>query len=157
MPELRLREVRLPELRLPEMTREDIVRTIGDARRDLDLSAIDLSRIDVPKAIATATQAAGLVRATRRPRLPFVLGGLVAIGLVGFAILRSPAVRPRVEEAGRRARQAIDERRAAMAATDEVGETLELDASAEAVAIPIEPDAFATNEAAPEVSETVPA
>lgn len=157
MPELRLREVRLPELRLPEMTREDIVRTIGDARTNLDLPAIDLSRIDVPKAIATATQAAGLVRATRRPRLPFVIGGLVAIGLVGFAILRSRAVRPRVEEAGRRARQAIDERRAAMAEADATAIPAGIEAPADAVAVPIEPDAYASGESAPEVSETVPA
>lgn len=156
MPELRLREVRLPELRLPEMTREDIVRTIGDARRDLDLSAIDLSRVDlsrvdVPRAIASATKAAGLVRATRRSRLPFVLGGLVALGVIGFAILRSPAVRPRVEEAGRRARQAIDERRAAMATAESDG------AAVDPVAVPIEPDAYVGGESAPEASETVPA
>lgn len=152
MPELRLRRVHLPELRLPEMSRDDIVRTIGDARRDIELPEFDLSKIDVPKAIATATQAAAFVRTTSRPRLPFVIGGLVAIGLVEFAILRSPQVRPRVDELGRRARQAIDDRRrGALEAGDEA-----VDAAEAAVAIPIEPDAFA--EATPvETAATIPA
>jgi hypothetical protein len=138
MPDLRFREVHLPEvhlpeLHLPEMSRDDIVRAVGDARRDidlsrfdprrfempsfdtpkLDLSRIDLSKVDVPKTVATAAQAAGLVRATRRPRLPFILGGLVTLAIVGFALANSPVLRPRLEEIARRARQRLDERRAA--------------------------------------------
>lgn len=126
MPELRLKEVRMPELRLPEMSRDDITRAIGDARaeadlgrfdpRRLDLSEVeiprvDLSRIDVPRAVASATQAASMVRA-RRPRLPFIIGGLITLGLVGFALLNSPAVRPRLAEAARRAKARIEEQRA---------------------------------------------
>lgn len=148
MPDLRFREVHLPEvhlpeLHLPEMSRDDIVRAVGDARRDIDLSRldprrfempafgapkmerpridlskvdlprIDLSKVDVPRTVATAAQAAGLVRAARRPRLPFVIGGLVTLAIVGFALANSPVLRPRLEEIARRARQRIDERRAA--------------------------------------------
>ena len=143
MPDLRFREVHLPEVHLPEfhlpeMSRDDIVRAVGDARRDIDLSRldprrfempafdapkkqrpridlsrIDLSKVDVPRTVATAAQAAGLLRAARRPRLPFILGGLVTLAIVGFALANSPMVRPRLEEIARRARQRLDERRAA--------------------------------------------
>lgn len=161
MPELRLKEVRLPELHLPEMSREDIARAIGDARRDVDLARldprrielpdrsdidlpkfdltrIDLSKVDVPKAIATATQAAGLIRMSRRPRLPFVLGGVVVIGLIGFAIATSPAVRPRLEDAAHRARQRLDAWRAGRS-EDAVMDAPDVESP---VAIPIEPTAF---------------
>ena len=166
MPELRLKEVRLPELHLPEMSREDIVRAIGDARRDidltrldprridrsdrpatdlpaadlpkldlpkLDLTRIDLSKVDLTRALATATQAAGLIRASRRPRLPIVVGGIVAVGLIGFAIMTSPVVRPRLADLAQRARRRLEARRA--------GTTEGLDAETP-VAIPIEPAAF---------------
>ena len=142
MPDLRFREVHLPEvhlpeLHLPEMTRDDIVRAVGDARRDLDLSRfdprrlelpdvqapkfdlskldmpkVDVSKIDLPRTVHTAAQAAGLVRA-RRSRTPFILGGLVTLAVVGFALATSPVLRPRLEAMARRARQLLDERRAA--------------------------------------------
>jgi hypothetical protein len=46
MPALRFKEVRLPELHLPEMSRDDIVRAIGDARKDVTLDRVDLTRLD---------------------------------------------------------------------------------------------------------------
>ena len=182
MPDLRLREVHLPELRLPEMSREDIIRAIGEATRDVDLgrfdprrvdvpeiepspierakaqlakvdlSRVDLSKVDLPKVIATAGQAAGVVRATRRPRLPFVIGGLVALGLVGFALLTSPMVRPRLDELGRKARARVDAMREP--GSEDVDEPAFESPDVEAVAVAIEPTAFLDAESAPAPVET---
>ncbi len=166
MPTLRIREVRLPELHLPEMSREDISRAIGDATRDIDLSRldprgkempdidlpkvdlkkIDLSGIDLPKAVAAidlqkAVATASAMRGgKRRSRVPFVVGGLITLGLVGYALMSSPAVRPRLTSLGQRLKERVDERRAAMAARGEADEAHAFDA---AVAVPIQPSAFA--------------
>ena len=101
----------------------------------VEMPKIDVTKIDIPKAVA----AAGLARrTTRRPRLPFLIGGLVTLGLVGYALMSSPAVRPKLQEAGRRIRQRIDERRAMMQDDADL-EAVAFDA---AVAVPIEPSAF---------------
>ena len=184
MPDLRLREVHLPELRLPEMSRDDIIRAIGDATRDvdlsrfdprrgepvkepsplerakaqiakvdlsrIDLSKVDLSRVDVPKVIVTAGQAAGIVRRSRRPRLPLVIGGLVTIGLIGFALATSPMVRPRLDAVARKARARMDAMRESADADESIIEAPDVEAvetpavaeTADAVAVPIEPTAF---------------
>ena len=148
MPELRLREVRLPELSLPEMSRDDIVRAISDARRDIDLpdvelpkvelpkvdlTRIDLSKVDVAKAVTTAAQAAGFVRRAR-PRWPFLVAGAIAVAAVGFALMTSPAVKPRLTEAARRWRERLAARRAEAMA--------DIDQPAAPIAIPVEPTAF---------------
>ncbi len=92
----------------------------------------------MPKAIATATQAASLVRGPRRPRLPFVIGGLVTLGLIGYALVTSPVVRPRLDDVARKARARID----AMRTPADEEPIEELDVDAVAVAVPIEPSAF---------------
>lgn len=150
MPALRLREVQMPELHLPEMSRDDIARVIGDARRDVDLGRldprhmdlpelelpkVDLSSIDIPKAITSAIESAGIGR-SRRSRLPFIIGGLITLGLVGFALLTSPMVRPRLTDLGQKVKERIDARRSA----DAGDEPHAFDA---AHAVPIEPAAFA--------------
>ena len=124
MPELRIRDSRIPELHLPEMSREDIARAIGDATKDVDLSRLDprkldlpdmsditreLSKVDVPAALATI----GIVRRSPRPRAPFIIGGLIALGVAAFAIARSPMVRPKLETFAQRAREEFDARRLA--------------------------------------------
>jgi hypothetical protein len=131
MPRLPVPEVHLPELRLPEMSRDDITRALNEARRDvdlempqvdvpkldlskvempkIDLSKIDLSKIDLPKAVVTAAQAAGIAK--RPTRWPLIVGALVTVAVVGFALATSPMFRPRLEAMARRARQVIDERR----------------------------------------------
>jgi hypothetical protein len=151
MPALRLREVQMPELHLPEMSRDDIVRVIGDARRDVDLGRldprhmelpelelpkVDLSSIDIPKAITSAIESTGIGR-PRRSRMPFVIGGLITLALVGFALLTSPMVRPRLTELGQKMKQRIDARRSA-----DVEDT-EPHAFDAAIAVPIKPSAFA--------------
>lgn len=146
MPVLRLRQIQLPELHLPEMTREDIVRSIGDATRDVDLPKVDLSEIDIPKAITTAVDSVRIGRSSGRSRLPFVIGGLVTLALVGFALLSSPMVRPRLSELGQKVKQRIDERRSTEAASGDVATP----ASPPASEVPIEPAAFTSDASAME-------
>lgn len=151
MPALRLSAPQIPELHLPEMTREDIARVIGEIRPEIDLRRldprrmdapeitlprVDLSTVDIPKAITSTIEAAGIARSSRRPRLPFVIGGLVTLGIVGFALLTSPMVRPRLTTLGTKVKQRIDEYRS----TDGGEEPHAFDA---AVAVPVEPSAFA--------------
>lgn len=156
MPDLSLKGVRVPELHLPEMTRDDIARTIADARRDVDLSrldprrldlsgmdlpklpSIDLPNVDVPHAVSAAAQRAGLVR--RPSRAPLVIGGAIALGLAAWAALTSPVIRPRLDDLVRRARTAIAARRDAMRDGADRDEPHAFDA---AVAAPIESSAFA--------------
>lgn len=142
MPALRLRELQLPELHLPEMSRDDVVRVINDARREVP--KVDLPDVDIPRAIATAVEATGIRRDPRRSRLPFVIGGLITLGLVGFALLTSPLVRPRLADLGQKVKLRLDARR-----STEDAEAGSPDARAfdSAVAVQIEPAAFA--EAAP--------
>lgn len=132
MPRIPLGEVRLPELHLPEMSREQISRALADIRGDgarevervrseaprlelpdidlpkVELPKVDLSKVDLPKAVADAAVAAGLVK-RRRSRLPFVIAGLVTLAVVGYALLTSPTIRPRVDEAARKLRSRFDE------------------------------------------------
>lgn len=182
MPKLRIREVRLPELRLPEMTKDDIVRTLGDARRDIDLTRldprrldfevdlhkvdprrvdltkvelprvdlskvelphvdlprvdlprVDLSRVDLPKPVRQAAVAAGLMKPPRRSRTPFVVGGLITLALVAFAVMTSPILRPRLDAVLRRFRGEGVDREAGP------DEPRAYDA---AIAVPIEPAAY---------------
>lgn len=133
MPTLTRKSFQLPELHLPEMRRDDIAKTLsdvrhelGEVRREIDKSRadiaklhlpkfempdVDLARLDVPKAVTSAAQSAGLMK-KRRSRAPFVIGGLVTLGLLVWAALRSPTVRERVRTVAHDARDKIDAMRA---------------------------------------------
>lgn len=133
MPTLTRKSFQLPELHLPEMRRDDIAKTLsdvrhelGEVRREIDKSRadiaklhlpkfempdVDLSRLDVPKAVTSAAQSAGLMK-KRRSRVPFVIGGLITLGLLVWAALRSPTVQERVRTVAHDAREKIDAMRA---------------------------------------------
>ncbi len=161
MPDL-LKGVRLPELHLPEMSRDDIGRAIGDARRDVDLSRldprrvdlsgvkmpdVDLPRIDLPRAVTSAAQSAGLIK--RPSRVPMVVGGLIIAALVAIVAAMSPVLRPKVDDAARRLKTAVQARRDAMHDDDlDADDAHAFDAAAVA---PIEPSAFAAD-VAPEAT-----
>ena len=158
MPELRIKDVRMPELRLPEMSRQDISKALGEVRRDIadasrdfadasreiDLSKVDLSKVefpkvdisrkDVSKAFDSAAEAVG-VRKSRSP-IPFVIAGIVTLGLVAWALLSSP--RPRAS-APRRRRPVSASTSSGWAKTPDIDEPRAFDA---AVAVPVEPSAY---------------
>ena len=116
MPEIPVKEARLSDLHLPEITRDDIVRSLSEIRLpDVDLPRferpridlpeaiskfewpkIDLSSVDVGKAMAGAAAAAHIGRRARRPRWPLVVGGLIVAGLAGWAFLSNEALRARL-------------------------------------------------------------
>jgi hypothetical protein len=154
MPELRLKDVRFPVLRLPEMSRDDISAALGDMRRDIadaaqdiadagrdidlskiELPKVDVSRADVSKAVENAAQAVGIRQ--KRSRVPFVVAGIVTLGLVAWALFSSP-VTPRLREAAARARERLDEMRERRAFDEDDAHAF--DAS---VAVPVEPSAYA--------------
>jgi hypothetical protein len=168
MPELPTMEGRIPELKLPEISRDEIVRSLSEVRRPdfelpsiewpkVDLSKIDVTREDVDKAILGVATAARLVRpAIRSSRLPLALGFLVVAALATFAILSRPAVRERLAIAAREAQRRVEDARTS-AATLEIQDDLAFDgATPDAIAIPIEPDAFADDPAAIAEATTEP-
>jgi len=113
MPELPVKEVRLSELHLPEIKRDDILRSLSEIRLpEVDLShlerpridlpeavskfewpRIDLSSVDVGKAVAGVAAAAHIRPRRRRPRWPLAVGGLIVAGLAGWTILSNEALR----------------------------------------------------------------
>jgi hypothetical protein len=118
MPDLPVKESRLSALHLPEFKRDDIVRSLSEMHLpETDLAKltrpkvdvpdavarfgwrrIDLSSIDVPKALAGAAAAVNIGRRARRPRWPVALGGLIADGAVA-AVLTNKGVRTRLAKA----------------------------------------------------------
>ena len=89
---------------------------------DIDLSAIDVRRIDVGKAVAGAAAAVGLVR-PRRPRWPFLVAAAIIAGLTGWALMNSTAFRERLDRVARGARVRLDEMREAHEDLDPVAFT----------------------------------
>ncbi len=159
--EIRLPEIHLPVLTLPEMTRADISRVIADVREEIDLSRLDprrrerttmdrvrtaLAGFDLSKAMTDAARSAGLIRAPRRSPLPYVVVGIVAVGLVAIVLAASPLGRPRLAAAGRRARRWVDDRRAIdESPTRDEGGASGPEPMAQ-TAVPIEPAAYAPND-----------
>ena len=162
MPALNLKDIRkdlhFPELRLPEMSRDDIAKSLGEARkemadvrrdlnafrREIELPKVDVSRADVENVAddvartargaandarkvskdaakvlgknvekgrneaLNAAQKAGIVK--KPSRIPYVLGGFITLGLVGWA-LSNPSVKDRLRSVAQQARERIDEMR----------------------------------------------
>lgn len=116
MPSLSLPDVHFPELHLPDMNRDDINRALGDARKELgdvrreldqmrkdiempkvDLPKVDLSKMEMPKAVTKAAVSAGLMK-KKSSRLPFALGAVVTVAVVGFALANTSSLMARVRE-----------------------------------------------------------
>jgi len=134
MPELPVKETRFADLHLPEIKRDDIVRTLSEIRLpDVDLTRlerlkfdlpesvskfewprIDLSSVDVGKAMAGAAAAAHIGRRARRPRWPLAIGGLMVGGLVAWAVLTNETFRARLAGGA----NALRERFAAMRSSE---------------------------------------
>ena len=155
MPELRLKDVKLPVLRLPEMSRDDISAALGDMRRDIadaaqdiadasrdidiskiEVPKIDVSRADVSKAVENAAVAVG-IRSRSRSRVPFVIAGVVTLGLVAWALFSSP-ITPRLREMAARARERFDEMRERQGFDEDEAHAFDT-----AIPVPVEPSAYA--------------
>ena len=66
-----------------------------------------------------------------------MVGGLLTVGLIGFAVLSSPQIRPKLMAAAQRARARFDEMRA-----EPVDVDVDVPGVATPVGLPIDPDAF---------------
>lgn len=121
MPSLSLPDVHFPELHLPEMNRDDINRAMGDARKELsdvrreldqmrkdielpkvdmpkvDMKKMDFSKLEMPRAVTNAAVSAGLMK-KKQSRLPFALGAVVTVAVVGFALANTSSLLTRVRE-----------------------------------------------------------
>lgn len=111
MPDLPVKDAPISAIRLPELTRDDIVRSLSeihlpdapkvdlpDAVTRFEWPRVDLSFIDLPKALAGVAAAANIGRRARRPRWPLAVGGLVVAGVV-VAALSNEGIRTRLANA----------------------------------------------------------
>jgi Sec-independent protein translocase protein TatA len=169
LPELRLPEMSRDDIAkaLGEARKElgEVRKDLNEFRRELEVPRMDLSRVDpsklempnvdvgkeirdagkdlrdagkhMAKNARSAAQDAGLVK--RPSRLPFVIAGAVTLGLVGWALANSPSIKARLRQAVQQIQDRMAERRAAW--DEDEAEPRAFDAAA--VAVPIQPSAYA--------------
>ena len=116
----------------------DVRKDLADFRQEfeiprvaVDVPAVDVSKIangamdgakqvadtardnakQVAKEARKAAENAGLVERKGPRRMPFILAGLVTLGLVSWAFANSPSVKMRLREGAQRARERMAERR----------------------------------------------
>jgi hypothetical protein len=149
LPELRLPEMSRDDIAkaLGDARKElrEVRKELADFRHDFDTPRVDVTSVELPsvdmgkitevakqvadtardngKQVAQdarkAAESAGLVKASRAGRMPFVLAGLVTLGLVTWAFANSPGVKTRLREGAQRARERMAERRSAWDLDDE--------------------------------------
>lgn len=69
---------------------------VQDAVSNFEWPTIDLSSLEVGKAVNEAAAAVHIGRRAQRPRWPVAVGGLVLAGLTGWVILHDEALRARL-------------------------------------------------------------
>ena len=149
LPELRLPEMSRDDIAkaLGDARKElrEVRKELADFRHDFDMPRVDVTAVELPavdmgkiteaakqvadtardngkqvaKDARKAAESAGLVKASRVGRVPFVLAGLVTLGLVTWAFANSPGVKTRLREGAQRARERMAERRSAWDVDDE--------------------------------------
>ena len=125
----------------------EVRKELSDFRQDFDMPRVDMSAMpsvdvskiadgakegakmvadgakdnakQVAKEARKAAEQAGLVQPSRSRRVPFLLAGLVTLGLVTWAFANSPSVKSRLREGAQRARERMAERRSAWDLDDE--------------------------------------
>jgi hypothetical protein len=146
--DLRLPELRLPEMSRDDIAKalgearkelRDVRKDLQDFRREFEMPRVEVTEVEVPKvdvekvtngakqmavnakqSVMDAAEAAGLVKAPAgRSRKPFVLAGMVTLGVLGFALLNSPAMKTRLRDGAQRARERMNSRRTAWGVDDE--------------------------------------
>jgi hypothetical protein len=141
--DFRLPELRLPEMSRDDIAKalgdarkelREVRKELADFRQDFEMPrATDMGKIadgakegakqvadgardnatQIAKEARKAAEQAGLVQPSRTRRVPFVLAGLVTLGLVTWAFANSPSVKSRLREGAQRARERMAERRSA--------------------------------------------
>jgi hypothetical protein len=121
----------------------EVRKELADFRQDFEMPRVDVTTVELPavdmnkiadgakqgakqvaetargnakqvaKEARKAAEQAGLVKRNRMSRLPFVLAGIVTLGLVTWAFANSPSVKTRLRESAQRARERMMERRTA--------------------------------------------
>lgn len=91
---------------------KQVAETAKQSAKEASKQAKEASK-QVAKSAREAAETAGLVKRNRLPRMPFVLAGLVTLGLVSWALINSPSVKLRLRESAQRARERMAERRTA--------------------------------------------
>ena len=146
--EFRLPELRLPEMSRDDIAKalgearkelREVRKDLQDFRREFELPKVDVTttevaRVDVAKVadnakqvadnakqgVMQAAQAAGLVKPRpSRSRRPFVVASLVTLGVLGIALLNSPAMKTRIRDSAQRARERMAARRTSWDIDDE--------------------------------------
>ena len=177
MPEPTVKSARPAVLRLPEMGRQQIMRALSEIHLpDIDLTKIDLthielpkaaqdqiaksradiakidlpkavSEIELPKAVSGPLIAAGIVKAPKPRRWPYMLVGVIVAGIVATFIVKQASSRMRLSEIEKASRERVDD-----IATGEEDTTFDPLASNgmphEEIGVPIEPGAYASEAAA---------
>lgn len=120
------REFEAPKV---DVTRSDIESAANDISKEAMAAAKDARKAgkEMSKALGKnvekgrkeamkAAQDAGLIK--KPSRIPYVVGGLITLGLVGWA-LSTPGVKDRLRSAARQARERIEEMRAERMGSDD--------------------------------------
>jgi hypothetical protein len=95
---------------LPAVDMTKIADTAKDGAKQVADGARD-NATQIAKEARKAAEQAGLMKRSSTRRVPFVLAGLVTLGLVTWAFANSPSVKMRIREGTQRARERMAERR----------------------------------------------
>ncbi len=126
----------MPTLTMPDFSK--IERPTGDDMPKLDeLPTVDLTKVDIGKAVTDAATAVGLMQ-KRRSRWPFVLGAGVALAAAGWALMNMDMLRERLSGAT----TWVGDRIAAIRDTNEIDESVAFTAAEPAPADNDEPNGF---------------
>ena len=102
--------VQMTSVELPAVDVNKIADSAKNGAKQVAETARDNAK-QVAKEARKAAEDAGLVKRSRMSRLPFVLAGIVTLGLVTWALANSPSVKARLREGADRARERMNERR----------------------------------------------
>lgn len=108
MPKVDVSNVEMPSLADARAIVDDARKAARDAGKEAGKGAKKAGR-KMTKEMKAAAEDAGIVK--RSSRMPFVLAGLVTLGLVAWALLNSPRIKERIRVGAEEARSRMAERR----------------------------------------------
>ena len=111
--EFEMPRVDLTAVEMPQVDMDKVTDSAKQASKQVADGAKKGAK-QVAKGARGAAESAGLVKpANRLPRAPFILAGIVTLGMVGWALINSPSVKARLRESAQKARERMAERRTA--------------------------------------------